>query len=335
MIMIPEQKSRTPLLEIRDLSLSFHQHTQLAVDRFSLNITEGSTLGLIGASGAGKSSIARAVLRLNKPDSGDILFKGESLDQMSPQALKATRQRIQLIFQEPSGSLSPRRTVEQTLLEPLQHFAIGDAVYRNKKIRDTLHIVGLNQSALQRYPHQFSSGQQQRIAIARALVTDPDLLIADEAVSSLDVSIQAQILQLIQSLQNDLGITFLFISHDLAVIRQIADDVAVMYQGQLLEQSPADQFFSEPAHPYSKALLSFARGEIPVDFSDDKWHLERSRNSTHTRSSCVYRAFCSEKMAVCEQFEPLLYDMHTKNQHFSGSHCVKCHLYNEVKSNDQ
>ncbi|MGB5290940.1 MAG: ABC transporter ATP-binding protein [Lysobacterales bacterium] len=333
--MMPEQKARTPLLEIRDLSLSFHQQTQLAIDRVSLNITAGSTLGLVGASGAGKSSIARAVLRLNKPHSGDILFKGASLDRMDPEALKATRQRIQLIFQEPSGSLSPRRTVEQTLLEPLQHFALGDAVYRNRKIRETLHIVGLDQSALQRYPHQFSSGQQQRIAIARALVTDPDLLIADEAVSALDVSIQAQILQLIQTLQSDLGITFLFISHDLAVIRQIADDVAVMYQGQLLEQAPADQFFSEPAHPYSKALLSFARGETPVNFLDDKWHLERSRNSTCTRSSCVFKGFCAEKMPVCEQFEPLIYDMRTKNQHFSGSHCVKCHLYNEVKTDDQ
>ena len=334
-MMMKEQKARKPLLEIRDLSLSFHQQTQLAVDRVSLNITTGSTLGLVGASGAGKSSIARAVLRLNKPDSGDILFKGASLDRMDPQALKAARQRIQLIFQEPSGSLSPRRTIEQTLLEPLQHFAIGDAVYRNKKIRETLHTVGLNQSALQRYPHQFSSGQQQRIAIARALVTDPDLIIADEAVSSLDVSIQAQILQLIHALKNDLGITFLFISHDLAVIRQIADDVAVMYQGQLLEQSPADQFFSEPAHPYSKVLLSLAHGNTPVNFSGEKWHLERGRNSNRNRSSCVYKEFCAEKMPICERFEPLIFDMHSKNQHFSGSHCVKCHLYNEVKADDQ
>lgn len=330
-----ERPAKTPLLEIRDLSLSFHQQEQLAVDHVSLNITAGSTLGLVGASGAGKSSIARAILRLHKPDSGDIRFKGASIDQMSPQELKATRQHIQLIFQEPSVSLSPRRTVEQTLLEPLQHFAIGDATYRNNKIRETLNTVGLNQSALQRYPHQFSSGQQQRIAIARALVADPDLLIADEAVSSLDVSIQAQILNLIQTLQKNLGITFLFISHDLAVIRQIADDVAVMYQGQILEQSPADQFFSEPAHPYSKALLSLAHGEIPVNWSGDKWHLERGHKSTRKVSSCVFTGFCPDKMAVCEQFEPVMYDIQTKNQHLSGSHCVKCHLYNEAKTHDQ
>ena len=195
--------------------------------------------------------------------------------------------------------------------------------------------MGLNQSALQRYPHQFSSGQQQRIAIARALVTDPDLLIADEAVSSLDVSIQAQILHLVQTLQKDLGITLLFISHDLAVIRQIADDVAVMYQGQLLEQSPADQFFSEPAHPYSKALLSLAHGETPVNWSGDVWHLERSHRSTRKSSSCVYTDFCPDKMAVCEQFEPVMYDIHTQKRHPLGAHCVKCHLYNEAKNHDQ
>ena len=329
------QSTRTALLEVQHLSLSFHQQQQLAVDRVSFSITAGSTLGLVGASGAGKSSIARAILRLHQPDSGDVLFRGKSIERMNPQELNATRQRIQLIFQEPSASLSPRRTVEQTLLEPLQHFAIGDAVYRNKKIRETLHTVGLNQSALQRYPHQFSSGQQQRIAIARALMTDPDLLIADEAVSSLDVSIQAQILHLIQTLQKDHGITFLFISHDLAVIRQIADDVAVMYQGQLVEQSPADQFFSEPAHPYSKTLLSFAHGETPVHWPGDRWHLERSRKSTNSPSSCVFKGFCPDKMAVCEQFEPLMYDIQPNNQHLLGSHCVKCHLYDEVKTHEQ
>lgn len=332
---MPEQTAKTPLLEIHELCLSFHQHRQLAVDRVSLNITAGNTLGLVGASGAGKSSIARAILRLHQPDSGDILFKGESIERMNPQALKATRQRIQLIFQDPSVSLSPRRTVEQTLLEPLQHFDIGDTAYRNKKIRDTLDTVGLNQSVLQRYPHQFSSGQQQRIAIARALVSDPELLIADEAVSSLDVSIQAQILQLIQTLQQELGITLLFISHDLAVIRQIADDVAVMYQGQLLELSPADQFFTEPAHPYSKALLSFSQGEVPVNREADKWHLERSQKTVQNTPNCVFQNFCPDKMTVCEQFEPLMYDIQIKNQHLSGSHCVKCHLYNDVKSHDR
>jgi len=323
-----------PLLEIRDLSLSFHQHTQIAVDRASLRLEAGRTLGLVGASGAGKSSIARAILRLVKPDSGEILFKGNDIYRMKPADLKATRQRIQLVFQDPSVSLSPRRTVEETLLEPLQHFSIGDADQQRQKARQILQTVGLDQSALQRYPHQFSSGQQQRIAIARALVTNPDLLIADEAVSSLDVSIQAQILQLIQMLQKDFGISILFISHDLTVIRQIADDVAVMYQGQLLEQSTADQFFSGPAHPYSKTLLSFAQGNTPMNWASGKWHLELGRRSASKESKCVFAGFCADKMEICDAMEPAVHDIQLKNQHTLGPHCVKCHLYDEVKHND-
>jgi oligopeptide transport system ATP-binding protein len=331
---MPGQTNQPPLLEIRDLSLSFHQQKQVAIDHVSFSITQGSTLGLVGASGAGKSSIARAILQLVKPDSGDILFKGKEIHRMNPQELKLCRQRIQLVFQEPSASLSPRRTVEQTLLEPLQHFAIGDAGFRYEKALHILDTVGLDQSAMQRYPHQFSSGQQQRIAIARALITDPELLIADEAVASLDVSIQAQILQLIQVLQKDFGITFLFISHDLAVIRQIADDVAVMYQGQLLEHSSADRFFSGPAHPYSKTLLSFAQGKTPTHRPGDKRYLERSRRKTVNSSACLFAGFCPDKMQVCERLEPAMHALAHKNQDALEPHCVKCHLYNEVNAND-
>ncbi len=331
---MPAAADTPPLLELRDLCLSFQHQEQLAVDRVSLKIKAGSTLGLVGASGAGKSSIARAILRLVKPDSGEILFKGEDIYRMNPRQLKTARQRIQLVFQDPSVSLSPRRTVEQTLLEPLQHFAIGDADDRRERSVQILQTVGLDQNALKRYPHQFSSGQQQRIAIARALVTSPELLIADEAVSALDVSIQAQILQLIQNLQKDLGITFLFISHDLAVIRQIADDVAVMYRGQLLEQSPADRFFSGPAHPYSRTLLSFAQGETPSNWSGENWNLQRNRSNTGHTASCVFAGFCPDKMTLCEKVEPALRYIRQENRHAGGPHCVKCHLYDEVKSND-
>jgi ABC-type oligopeptide transport system ATPase subunit len=324
----------SPLLELRNLSVSFQQQEQVAVDRVSLKIVAGSSLGLVGASGAGKSSIARAILGLIKADSGDILFKGEHIDRLNPRQLKSTRQRVQLVFQDPSVSLSPRRTVEQTLLEPLQHFRIGDTNYQHEKTVQILQTVGLDSSALKRYPHQFSSGQQQRIAIARALVTDPELLIADEAVSSLDVSIQAQILQLIQMLQKDFGITFLFISHDLAVIRQIADEVAVMYRGQLLEQSTADRFFSQPAHPYGKTLLSFACGQIPAGWTDEKWHLERSRNAGGKANTCVFASFCPDKMPVCETTEPAWRYIQHKNQPALGPHCVKCHLYDEANTHD-
>lgn len=326
--------AKTPLLEVRDLSLSFHQGKQLAVDRVSFIISAGSSVGLVGASGAGKSSVARAILRLAEPDSGEILFKGDNIGQMSPRKLKETRQSIQMVFQDPSVSLSPRRTIEQTLLEPLQHFAIGDADYRREKALQTLQTVGLDQSAMRRYPHQFSSGQQQRIAIARALVTDPELVIADEAVAALDVSIQAQILQLIQMLQSDFGITFLFISHDLAVIRQIADEVAVMYRGQLMEQSPADRFFSQPAHPYSKTLLSFAQGGTLPDQTGGNWNLHRSQKPGGRPSACVFTDFCPDQLPVCSKAEPGVHDIRAKNQHTSVRHCVKCHLYKEVDAHD-
>jgi len=323
-----------PLLELRDLCLGFRQGRQLTVDRVSLRVTAGSTLGLVGASGAGKSSIARATLRLLEPVSGEIRFKGEDMGRMSPRQLMAARQRIQLVFQEPSVSLSPRRTIRQTLLEPLEHFAIGDAEYRRETIERTLHTVGLDAGALNRYPHQFSTGQQQRIAIARALVTNPELLIADEAVASLDVSIQAQILQLVQALQQDLGITFLFISHDLAVIRQIADEVAVMYRGQLLEQSPADRFFSGPAHPYSRTLLSFAQGKNPPNFSLGSWRLDRSRIAAEAAEKCVFAAYCADKMAICDRAEPALNPLRGESRPALTPHCVKCHLYDETESDE-
>ena len=327
-------QKRPPLLEVRNLSLSFHNQEQVAVERVSFSIAAGKTLGLVGASGSGKSSIARAIMRLLELDSGVILFKGEDIFRMDAQQLTATRQRIQLVFQDPSASLSPRRSVEQTLLEPLKHFAIGDAGSRQEKIREILHTVGLDHDVLQHYPHQFSSGQQQRIAIARALVTSPELLIADEAVSSLDVSVQAQILQLIQSLQKDHGIAFLFISHDLAVIRQIADDIAVTYRGQMLEQAPADLFFSEPAHPYSKAMLSFASDTAPQHLAGDKWQLERGRTNTGKPTACLFVRNCPDKMPVCEQLEPARHNIKYENQHALGPHCVKCHLYDEVKHHD-
>ena len=330
----PEKTIATPLLEIRKLSLRYDKQKHLAVDRVSLSINPGSSLGLVGASGAGKSSIARAIVRLIEPDSGEVRFNGKNITTMDSQQLAAIRQRVQLVFQDPVVSLSPRRTVEQTLLEPLQHFAIGNTNDRNNRIREILATVGLQDNALGRFPHQFSSGQQQRIAIARALVTNPDLLIADEAVSSLDVSIQAQILQLLQELQSKFGISILFISHDLAVIRQIADNVAVMYQGQLLEQSPADQFFSQPAHPYSQTLLAIAKGITPASWPGKQWQLERSHEMDDKSSSCVFAGFCPDKMDVCARKEPALLDIQYNKQHTLDKHCVKCHLYEEVNTDD-
>jgi peptide/nickel transport system ATP-binding protein len=268
----------TPLLEVRNLSVSFQQRDKLAVDDVSFSMDKGCILGLAGESGAGKSSIARAIVALIKADSGEVRFNDEDILQMDSQQLSATRRKIQLIFQNPSAGLSPRRSIEQSLLEPLEHFGMGNKLVRQDKIRQILPSVGLDPDVLRRYPHQFSSGQQQRIAIARALVTDPELLIADEAVSALDVSVQAQILKVIQKLQTERGIAVLFISHDLAVIRQIASEVAIIYRGEMLEHSSADDFFAQPTHPYSKTLLKFAKNEIPDNMTNYDWRLD-SRHS--------------------------------------------------------
>jgi ABC-type oligopeptide transport system ATPase subunit len=328
-----EAQTAPPLLEVRDLSLSFtdkNQDRQIAIDRVSFNVEAGSTLGLIGSSGAGKSSIARAILQLVEPDDGEILFNGTNVRSMTGPQLMTTRQRLQIVFQEPAASLSPRLTIARILHEPLQHFAIGDREHRQNKVEQTLQTVGLDKDVLQRFPHQFSAGQQQRIAIARALVTSPDLLIADEAVSSLDVSIQAQILQLIQSLQREHGIAILFISHDLGVIRQIADRVAVMYQGQLLEQSTADTFFNGPAHPYSKALLSFARLDDPDSPVGGQWQLSHGRKSAKKPSNCLYAGNCADKMPLCELREPENHNIHDNGT----AHYVKCHIYGGMNTND-
>ncbi len=323
-----------PLLELRNLSISFRDRRQIAVDRVSFSVLKGQTLGLVGASGAGKSSVARAILRLVQADGGEILFKGEDIHRMKSQQLMAARQRIQIVFQEPSRSLSPKRTVAESLLEPLQHFAIGSPTERSRKVKKILLTVGLDHDVLHHYPHQFSTGQKQRIAIARALVTKPDLVIADEAVSSLDVSVQAQILQLIQTLQAEYGIAFLFISHDLAVIRQIADGVAVMYRGQLLEQAPADTFFSQPAHPYSRLLLSLASLDEPSPVLNHQQQLNPDGITNHRPSACVYSAGCAEVMPVCGQSEPARIEIKYKNQNMRGSHCVRCHLYDETNINE-
>ncbi len=322
-----KQQSPVPLLEVRDLCMSFPGQRQLVIDHVNFSIHPGRTMGLVGSSGAGKSSIARVIMHLVKPVSGDIRFKGNSIFEMDTRQLKEYRQNVQMVFQDPSTSLSPKRTIEASLLEPLVHFDIGSRSQQQAKIRSTLNTVGLDQDVLTRYPRQFSTGQQQRICIARALVTGPELLIADEAVSSLDVSIQAQILELLQTLKTDHGITLLFISHDLAVVKQLADELAVMYRGQLLEQCPCEQFFQRPAHPYSRALLSFAGPDALKAGSHDYWRLQSGRESSGMPSACIFANNCPEQMTKCHRFEPGVFKVQYENQDTLSAHCVKCHLY--------
>ena len=322
--------SNPPVLEIRDLTLCYEHGSQIAVDRASFQLHAGQTLGLVGSSGAGKSTIARAICGLLPVTGGEILINGVNKQQMSRQQLMSARQRVQIVFQEPGSSLSPKRTIEQILLEPMIHFQIGEHCSRHQEIAGVLNTVGLETDILQRYPRQFSTGQQQRIAIARALVSEPDILIADEAVSALDVSVQAQILQLLRTLQQQRNIALLFISHDLSVVRQIADRVAVMYQGQIMEQAAADDFFNHAAHPYSQALLKMVNSDELLDLPVESNRLQHNRTSSDNEQRCLYAGNCVDKMPLCETSAANIYNLGKS----TGLHCVRCHLYREANENE-
>ncbi|CAN7723390.1 ABC transporter ATP-binding protein [Neorhizobium sp. LjRoot104] len=252
-----------PLLEIRDLCKSYWVKPSplampvemRAVDRVSLSIAPRTTLGLVGESGCGKSTLSRAVIRLYKPDSGQIFFKGKDIAGLSDKEMRPFRREIAMVFQNPYGSLNPRQTVAQIVEAPMVIFADGDAAGRQGRVRSLLDAVGMPAAAAQKYPHEFSGGQRQRIAIARALALNPSLVICDEAVSALDVSVQAQVLNLLKDLQAEFDLTYLFISHDLSVVEHVSDTVAVMQKGRIVEYGPAAEIFGNPKEPYTRMLL--------------------------------------------------------------------------------
>ncbi|MEM9417284.1 MAG: dipeptide ABC transporter ATP-binding protein [Bacteroidota bacterium] len=263
-------ESKQPLLEVRHLSKRFPirggilgnamGHVQ-AVDDVSLSIQKGETLGLVGESGCGKSTLGRSLLRLIEPSAGQVLFDGTDITQLDAQAMRAMRRRMQIIFQDPYASLNPRMTVRAILEEPLKiHQLFPTPEARQKRLCELLDYVQLPKEALKKYPHEFSGGQRQRICIARALAVDPEFIVCDESVSALDVSIQAQVINLLMDLQKELGLTYLFIAHDLKVVEFISHRVAVMYLGKIVEMAPAQDIYQNPCHPYTKALLS----AIPV-----------------------------------------------------------------------
>ncbi|UCF82977.1 MAG: dipeptide ABC transporter ATP-binding protein [Desulfobacteraceae bacterium] len=229
-----------------------------AVDGVSLDIRPGETLGLVGESGCGKSTLGRLILRLEEPTSGDVLFRGESIRGYGREKMRALRQQMQIIFQDPFSSLNPRKNVAHIVGEPLLVHGMTSRHEREARVLDLLHVVGLKREQMRRYPHQFSGGQRQRIGVARALALNPKLIICDEAVSALDVSIQAQVINLLQDLQEEFGLTYLFISHDLSVVEHISDRVAVMYLGEIVELADSNSLYKTPLHPYTQALLSAA-----------------------------------------------------------------------------
>ena len=285
-----------PLVRVRGLRKHFPMGRAVnkAVDDVSFEIVAGETLGLVGESGSGKSTLGRVVVGLLPPTDGDSVVDGQSVGALRGSARRALWRHAQMVFQDPYSSLNPRMTVRDALAEPLRNFGIAKGSEADKRIREALDACGLPTTAMGRYPREFSGGQRQRVGIARALIVRPNFIVADEPVSALDVSIQAQIINLLQDLKQEFGLTYLFIAHDLAVIRHVSDRVAVMYRGKLVETAPADALFARPLHPYTQLLLR----SVPVP--DPKAEAERRRaangaetvNSEATGDGCPFASRC-------------------------------------------
>ena len=320
----------TPLVETRSLTKEFHvrgamrgRNKLVAVEDVSIAIERGRTLGVVGESGSGKSTLGRLLLQLEKPTSGDILFAGTSLAGAKSAERRRLSKRIQVVFQDPYSSLNPTMSVRQTLGEVLSVHGIGDKEDRNIRIDELLERVGLASSLANRRPKQFSGGQRQRIGIARALAVEPDFIVADEAVSALDVSIQAQVLNPLARLQDDLGLTYMFISHNLSVARHISNDIAVMYLGRIVEQAPADELFAEPLHPYAQALVRAAPKPVPKRRAITPAVTGDIPNPIDRPSGCHFHPRCPFVMDVCRVEYPSL-------RHPRAGRSVACHLYPET-----
>jgi oligopeptide/dipeptide ABC transporter ATP-binding protein len=295
-----------------------------AVDEVSFDIMKGETLGLVGESGCGKSTLGRTLLRLYDPTAGRIHFEGKDITELSSMAMQPLRRKMQIIFQDPFASLNPRLTVGNIIGEALAIHGLASGPDREKRVRELLDIVGLRQEGIVRYPHEFSGGQRQRIGIARALAVDPSFIVCDEPISALDVSIQAQIVNLLQDLQHQFGLTYLFIAHDLTVVEHISTRVAVMYLGSLAELAPSETLYADPKHPYTRALMSAVPKAEPVR--------ERSRiiltgeipSPIDPPSGCKFHPRCPDVMDVCKKSVPKLVQI--------GKTKVACHLYGEAEA---
>ena len=297
-----------------------------AVDGVDLEVEEGKTLGLVGESGCGKSTLGRAILRLTPITEGRVLFDGEDIAALEGEKLRAKRQDMQMVFQDPMASLNPRQSVETLLTEPLR--AHGISYDRRTRVRELLEQVGLPASAAQKYPHEFSGGQRQRIGIARAIGLEPRFVIADEPVSALDVSIQAQVLNLLEELQGALGLTYLVIAHDLAVVRHVSDVVAVMYLGAVVEQADSDDLYRKPLHPYTKALMSAVPVPDPVvEATRERIILEGDLPSpANPPEGCRFHTRCPFRQETrCDTERPALREL-------GPGHRVACHWAEEIES---
>ncbi|GMW01575.1 MAG: ABC transporter ATP-binding protein [Candidatus Hydrogenedentota bacterium] len=326
--------SNGPLLTVENLvkhfpvrrgALSRIQGYVRAVDDVSFAIRRGETLSLVGESGSGKTTCGRAILRLIEPTSGRITFDGVPISGLSQRAFRSMRKRMQIVFQDPFGSLNPRMTVYSVLTEAMGAHGIVPRGKRGARVAELLDMVGLPSESADRYPHEFSGGQRQRLGIARALAVEPELIVADEPVSALDVSIQAQILNLMKELQNRLGLTYLFIGHDLSVVRHISTAVAVMYLGRIVEMGPVDEIFERPVHPYTKALLS----AVPVLHPGAKSERILLRGETpspiNPPAGCHFHPRCPDAVAECRVREQRLAAV-------GAGHRAACHVHAEPVS---
>ena len=292
-----------------------------AVDGLTFDIREGETLGLVGESGCGKSTTGRAILQLHRPTEGRVIYRGRDLTRLTHQQMRSYRRRLQIIFQDPYASLNPRMTIGSIIGEPISEHGLASGTDKEDRVYELMKLVGLNPDFVRRYPHEFSGGQRQRIGIARALALEPDFIVCDEPVSALDVSIQAQVVNLLDELRQRLGLTYLFIAHDLATVEHISDRVAVMYLGSIAELAPCDELYRNPKHPYTQALIS----AIPIP--DPEVEAKRRRvilqgevpSPLEPPAGCLFHTRCPIARSLCSQEAPVLED------HGQG-HLVACHF---------
>jgi peptide/nickel transport system ATP-binding protein len=321
--------SDSPLLEVRHVKKYFPIRQGVlqrevarvhAVDDVSFAVRQGETLGLVGESGCGKSTLGRTIVRLLEPTAGEILFDGRPIQDLGTRRLRPLRREMQMVFQDPYASLNPRKRVGTIVSDPMRIHGIGDRAERKQRVGEILETVGLSPEHYNRFPHEFSGGQRQRIGIARSLALRPKLIVADEPVSALDVSIQSQMLNLLEDLQNEFGLTFIFIAHDLGVVRHVSDRIAVMYLGKIVELSPAEELYSRPIMPYTEALLS----AVPIPDPDLAEKRERIvlegdvPSPINPPSGCRFHPRCRYMTDVCKQIEPPLID-------YGNGHLAACH----------
>jgi oligopeptide transport system ATP-binding protein len=324
---------KEPLVQVEDLKMRFpiysgvlrrHTGDVKAVDGVSFSIQPGETLGLVGESGCGKSTVGRALLRLYEPTAGRVIIEGEDIATLDAETLRKKRPSMQMVFQDPQASLNPRMTLSAIISEPMVEHSTMSADERQARVFELMDAVGLNRRFANRYPHEFSGGQRQRIGIARALALNPKFIVCDEPIAALDVSIQAQVVNLLEDLQDKLGLTYLFISHDLSMVRHIADRVAVMYLGRIAELSPRDALYAQPLHPYAEALLSAVNEPDPNRARRERIILTGDVPSpANPPKGCTFCTRCPKVMDICRQDRPELAEV-------QPGRFVACHLYTKA-----